>query len=230
MSAWLRQNWKILLALVAGFVIVILLYLRTRGSGTAGTISLPPAASPPGGGDGTPPDGSGTPPPASWQNILAKVIPRPPGYGSDTPGQPGSGIPLFGDPNSTDLLTELPWNSVVQITGPAVAGRTVPGRGNLWVPVQQGAVKGWALLEDILEQGGQGGPGLDPALAAQNLGRAALSAQAASHRTALRSARLSRRLSHDAVQAAGESRRIFQESRGAAPIGGPLGRVGPRWR
>jgi len=94
---------------------------------------------------------------ASSTNTVFTVIPRPPGYGTDTPGAPGSGAPVYGSKDSaTPMLGEAGWGSHVTAMGPPQQGRSVPGRGNLWIPLTNG---GWIFAGDVIGGvGGVGGP------------------------------------------------------------------------
>lgn len=238
MKAWLQGNWKTLLALGAGVVLVIVLYLRTRSSSSSGapasTISFP--------GNPDQSGGAGSPLPAAVSTVTQQfqgiIGPKPDNYN-------GPGVQYFSSAAPTSTIGYIPWNATFDITGPPVQGApqlNQPGgaASTTWYPISFEGQTGWInqIAIDsfkgtpLAALTGQGGPGLDVAQAGQNLSRTALALQAASHRASLRSGRTSQRLALDARQAAAEGRRMFQESRGAAPIGGPLPTGGPvrgRW-
>jgi len=219
-TAWLKQNWKLLLAVVAGSVIVILLYLRSRASGApASQITFPaPTAGGSAGGD----TGSNPAPAAAVQTLLTAT---------------GAQTGLFADPSTTATVTWVPGGTKLVSAGPPVQGKFPFGatsgfwaQSNWWQPVlyQGQTLYVWApftLLDEATQAAqqalssltGVGGPGLIYG----NLQRASLAAQAAAHRAALVDPRRSARIAQQGMQAAAESRRMFAVSRGAAPVGGP---------
>lgn len=238
MSQWLKANWKYLLAAVAGFVIVVLLYLRTRASSTASQVSFPAnpisgfmsgagAASTPstpaGPAAATPPAGTFNPGASgitTWRGNTYRWIVTGPGQGlqdaaaffSSQPGTLGrisdtiGRLGFFDTASTSDASGATFWILPMDLRG-----------------YQPGDLPHW---QDLVYGGhtpfgaglGQGGPGLvSQADVAGRLSTAALAAEAGSHRAALSDPRLSRRLGHDARQAVRESRRLFVESRGAAP-------------
>lgn len=226
MNAWLKQNWKWLLLAVVGFVIVILLYLRSRGSGAGAASGAAPASQivfPGNGAASTPSVTSSTP-----QGFFGLTENQPSGFPTSGYGT----IPLFADPNNatSKILGWLPWSSQIEITGAPVQGRAAGSGTTTWYPVQWGGITGWINAEAFQSfvgspsatdttattPPGQGGPGT-----LANLRQASLALQARSHRLGLPS-RTAARLRADAVQAARESGRVLAESRGAAPVGGPL--------
>lgn len=211
MTAWLRQNWKYLLAAVAGFVIVVLLYLRQRSSSSspAGVISFPPNPISDGAGSAAAPAAAPTAAPVT-PALLGPLI--PPDLSQWTWG--GSG--WF--PRQENLPPGWAWGQTGAYWlggGPAYGHFVWTGGG--WLPNPTNPPADW--IHGTAPAGtGVGGPGLIyQADVAGRLSTAALAAETGAHRAALANPRLSRRLSHDARQAARESRRVFVESRGAAP-------------
>lgn len=228
MSAWLKQNWKVLLAVVGGLVIVILLYLRSRSSSGAGTISFPanPIA---GGGGAAPSDSSSSTSSSTPLSLSGWHFGFPPAGAKYawrlTPAGQAWFQKVTGSAWTQGIMPGwLDPTSILPANWPAYAWEVVElAPGTSYTDYGLGEDPGTASSSSGTPSGngqvpaiGQGGPG-----AVYGLQRAALAAQAASHRLALRSTRSSNRLALDARQAASESRRIYQESRGAAPVGGP---------
>lgn len=218
MKAWLQQNWKLLAAAVGVFVLVILLYLwqRNRSSGAASTISFPGNPTSAGADTGA----AAAVATAVQQAFTGHTGPAPPGF------NPLLTIPYFSDPNNpSSQIGWVPTDTDITITGPPVQGRAqaaFPGgpSGSIWYPVSWGGQTGW-LNQLVFESYkgtpfGQGGPG--PQEIAGNLQQAAVAAQRRGHLAGLQSGRQARRWQHDATQAMRESRRIFSEARGAAPV------------
>lgn len=263
MKAWLQRNWKTLLALAAGVVLVVVLYLRSRSSSSgASTISFPgnPVAGTDAGTTPTPSDVT-----QAVQQFLGTI--RSPG-GAPTYDPGRKGIPLWSGIGIGNVLELVPWGAQVQILDSAQGPPNPISGETTYYKVNWGGIIGWISSFDLASflgspPAGFGSPpssgstSLPAPVSAPNpaagstatptaslglggpgtvyprLQSAALAAEGAAHRAALVDPRRAGRLARQARQAAAEGRRIFQESRGAAPIGGPgrfLNSTAGRWR
>lgn len=141
--SWIRQNWKLLLASVAGFVIVILLYLRTRSSAApAGSISFPGSAA---AGDAGAPPAPGSLP-AAIQQFLGTI--RAPGAAPNyDPGR--KGVPLWSGIGLGSILQLIPWGANVQILDTAQGPPNPISGETTYYKVDFGGIIGWISSFDL---------------------------------------------------------------------------------
>lgn len=222
MTEWLRANWKPLLLAVGAGVLVILLYLWQRGRAqgqAAGTVTFPQAT----GASTADLAGAAAAPAAAAAATTKGRIRSKSGSWWDVNKQP-LGVPLYSHPAGgagTQLLGYIPYDAVVDVLGTAtgIIDAANPAEPAGKYQISWGGLTGYIGQPDISGfQTGVGAGGPDLARTAGNLQAAAVRAETRGHQLGPWSSRWGARWRHDAAQAAAESRRIFVESRGAAPV------------